>query len=567
MPQTIQSLFARLEEAAAVLDDPKLTRLIKTVGEGLGQSRLKIMVIGSTGSGRASVVNYLLGQSELLPTSPIPKQPLPLMVGYGQPPQVEAVGQIGTRALLTPTRFRSALTSSDVVYSRIEVKTDAEMLKTSEIRLETIRADRSASDWKELLGGTDFTLLVLKATALLSEQERQFVREVLHPAFGLARVAIVINGIDQVAPDERDSTVERVRAFLGSFESQPAILLFSALGAARGEDYHALDELVKEDLAERHSALKSAAVEQAVQLCLNELTEAATRQYALISTNRSDLQSLLDKLSNRNQWLDGRIERAQKRTDAFVNLLIQEQFLREIEGFSEALLAQLPAEVEPIGDVNLIKKKLPGYLEHLWVEFFNNRMTMIKQRLTTEMETVNGMIAADLKELIGEGSGGFKGVLQSFDPTPANLRSFLMPRRGDTPQATFATALQLGGLVLIIGNLPLGLLTIGAGQLVRTIFNRSNTASDKRAIMVSANAAIRELESQIKRQVEQQFDDLAANLRQAINDLYRGGVADMRGNVQTILEQYDDLEARKAPLGHLLEVTLPDLRHEVADFG
>ena len=557
-----------MHEAAAVLHDARLSDLIAGVGRQLGTSRLKILVVGSTGVGRSSVVNYLLGQTDLLPISPIPKQPISLTVGYGQTPQIEAVNRSGTRVMLPPARLRSYMTGQPdgATPDGIEVLTNADLLRTSELRVESITAERSTDQWKELLGGTDFTILVLRATALLSEQERQFVRDVLHPAFGLERVAIVINGIDQVLPEERESTVERVRTFLGAFESQPVILQFSATEAARGEDDGTLMALVRDDLAERHAALKGAAIRQAAALCLNEVTEAATRQYSLISADRAELQALLDKLANRNQWLDSRIERAQKRTDAFVNLLIKEQFLREIEGFSEALLAQLPAEIEPVQNVTLLKKKLPGYLEHLWVEFFNNRMTLIKQRLTTEMETVNEMITTDLKELLGRHAGSFKGLVDDFDPTPANLRTFLMPRRGDTPQATFATALQLGGLVLLVGNFPLGLLTIGAGQLVRTIFNRSNTASDKRAIMSSSTQAIRELETQIKNQVELLFDDLAGQLRRTIDELYRGGVEDMSKSVQTALEQHDDLEDRKIPLGQLLEVTIPELRKEAAAF-
>lgn len=59
--------------------------------------------------------------------------------------------------------------------------------------------------------------------------------------------------------------------------------------------YKVLSNFVKVDLVEKHSFLKSAAMHQAADICLTEVTEAV-RQNLLISTNETELQELLDLL-------------------------------------------------------------------------------------------------------------------------------------------------------------------------------------------------------------------------------------------------------------------------------
>ena len=571
MPETIQSFLDKVKDAAAVLGESDTIDLITAVKNQTSNSKLRLLIVGSAGSGRFSVTNFLLVQPELLPTSPIPKAAISLVVSHGEKDNAEVCAKNGVRTVIAVEKLRSFLTSPDTQannYLNIEFKTNCDLLKTCELRIENINANKNITEWKELLAGTDYAILVLNATALLSEKERHFVRDILKPNLGLERVAIVINQMDLVPEDERLSISEMVRTFLGSFESQSVLMEFSAAKANKAlksgdvttNGYKVLSNFVKVDLVEKHSFLKSAAMHQAAEICLTEVTEVAVRQNSLISTNETELQELLDKIDSQSQGVESRIQRAQQKIETFVNTFIKEEFFREIEGFGFALRQQMSDEIMPIEDVTTIRRHLPGYIEAVWAEFFDSQLASIRNKLINEMKGIDKNIQEDLRELLGDQAGNFQSFLDIFDPTPANLRNLLMPRRSKNKVGFVATGLQLGGFLVLVGNLPLGLAAIGSGQIVRMLGKKTMETDDKKAILESAIGAIQELEGQIKQQVDSQFVELTNKLKTATADLYTEGITKIRSGVKDAIASHQDLLTKKEKIDRLVNVTVPELK-------
>ncbi len=578
MPETIYSFLDKVKQAALVLGDPATLDLIAAVREQVGAAKLRILIVGSTGSGRYSVANVILGQPDLLPTSPIPKAPVSLSVGYGDSVGVEVVANDGRRAAMPAEKLRPFMTSPATAdsYQSIEVKTQCSLLKTSELRIESIDARRSAAEWKELLAGTDYIILILQAAALLSEQERRFVRDVLNANVGLERVAIVINQIDLIPEEERASLAELVRTFLGPFESQPLLAEFSATKARKGLEigrvppesgYEALMDLVRCDLIERHSTHKSAGMRQAAEICLAQLSDEATRQRALLTASEAELTEMLGKCDLHNQWLQGRVKRSQQRIEVFINTLIKEQFLREIEGFGNALRQQIPGEVLPVEDITEIKRSLPGYIESLWSEFFDRQLADVRNQLIGEMKLIGTTIEDDLKELLGENAPNFQNLLVGFDPTPSTMSTLLFPHRGENQSGAIATGFQVGGLFLLFANIPLGLASIGIGQVIRRVYKKEMAASDKRAIVTAAIDSTYELERQIKQQVEGRFGELADKLKQSIADLYGQELARMRVVLEDSIRHHKEQQARKEQITSLTSTTIPELQRLLAQLS
>ncbi|HEY7347505.1 MAG TPA: hypothetical protein VH599_04245 [Ktedonobacterales bacterium] len=575
MPTTIASFLGQLRNAAQTLEEPELLDLIAAVQEHTSQSALRILIVGLTGSGRCSLTNALIGQPTLLPASPIPKAPIPIEIGYGETLSVELYGKDGGTTALPPENLRAFLTSPDThadQYRSLEVRTPADLLKTTRFRLESIGAARAAAEWKELLTGTDYVFLTLKAVALLSEEERAFVREILHSTFGLERVTLVINQIDLIEKEEQPELVERARTFLGPFESQPAIISFSAAHINRGKDteasgidsgYEAIMRLVRNDLAEHHQALHITSLHQGAALCLATLEEAATRQQALLMTNEADLKDLLSKIETQQQWLPSRVERVQQRIETFINTMLKAQFLREIEGFSAALQQQLPGEVASTQDIATLKRYLPGYIEALWTEFFTSQLDAVRSQLATEMKLVNHLIEEDFRELLEGQRATLQEGTGEFDPTPARIKTLLMPRRGKHAMGQVATGVQVAGLILLIpplGSLPLGLAAIGIGQAIRMIFKKQTDAADRQAIIASAVKAIQELEGQIKKQVAARFDSITQEVKQAAADRYVQELARIQQALEESLAWRQNLSTKQEQLTSLLEKTIPALR-------
>ncbi len=285
-----------------------------------------------------------------------------------------------------------------------------------------------------------------------------------------------------------------------------------------------------------------------------------TRQQALAATSEADVKDLLGKIDTRQQWLPARVERVQHRVDTFINAMLRDQFLQEIEGFSAALQQQLPLELQPVQDMTTLKRYLPGYIESLWKEFFNRQLDGIRSKLAAEVKQINQMIEDDFRELLESQGTGFQDHVRGFGDSPDHLRTLLMPRRGKNQAGTVATGIQVVGLILLIPNLPLGLAAIGIGQVVRMVFKRDTDASDRQALIDSAVHAVGELEIQIKKQVSSRFDAISEEMKKAVADRYEQGLSRIRALLEESLAWRDKLATKQAHLSTLREQTIPELR-------
>ncbi|BAZ08818.1 GTPase Der [Calothrix sp. NIES-4071] len=563
MLETIHSLLDKINDIAVELQEPTTTKLVTAVREQLNTSKLRILVVGSTGSGRSSLSNVLLEQP-ILPVSPIPKAPISINIQYGGTDAVELATTNGLNQPIPQKELWSIVTRSNTdftKYSSIKVETNCELLKTSEIRIESIAARRSITEWKELLAKTDYIILVLKATALLSEQEKQFIKNILVSNFGLERVAIVINQMDLVPEDEHVSIVELVRSFLGSYESQPVLIESSAVLADYG--YEALMSLVKVSLLEKHNSLKSAALCQAMEICLTELTEGIIRQNALLALNEAQCKDLMNQIDSRNQWLQTRVEKSQNRVELFMSTLIKEEFFREIEGFSNALREQLPKEIMSVEDITTIRRYLPSYLDTIWAEFFYSQQSFISSKLSSEMVEISKLVEEELRDLFGDNIVKVEDLLTSFDPTPANRKAVLMQKKTSNQMGTIATGIQFAGFLLLIPALPLGVFTIGAGQIVRVAYKKEMQISEKQSIVSSTLSTTRELECQIKKQVEAQFVTLTEELKQRISELYDQALTEIYATLKNGVNMHKELGTKKEQLDKFNTVTIPELSKQL----
>lgn len=577
MSETIQSFLNQGIEAAQVLGERPVIDLISAVAAQVKDSKLRILIVGSIGSGRHSLANLILGKPDLLPVSPIPKTPITLHVSYGDGDAVELQACDGTKSMVRVEKLRQLLINpaeEKPGCESIHVQTRVDMLRTSELRIEAIPGEQFADGWKEILAGADFVFLVLKGASILSQDERCFVRDLLAPNFGLERVAIVINQMDMVPEEERASLVELVRSFLGAFERQAIILELSATQASKGLEsgdlsagsgYEALRQLVQEDLLENQSALKSTTVRQAAEVCFAELSAGVARQTAFITTSEGELNEMLRKFDEQADWMRARVERAQNRVEIFVNTIIKEQFLRDTEGFGEALRTQLADEVQAVEDLQEIKKHLPAYLEALWEKFFDNQLRVVRSRLVEEMKRIAELVNDDLEELLGNKAFSFGSLVSGFDPSPADTRLLMMPRRTENGSNKAAWLLGLGGgaTILFFANIPLGLAAIGAGQVIRLLNKRSIEAAEKQALVAAALEATHEMEKQIKWQVEGQFAEITASVKKGVADIYAEGAARVRATLEEGIARHGEFGARKGEIERLSKEVLPALRRQL----
>jgi len=577
MSEMMQAFLHRVQMAAAVLEDAATNDLIANVLQQTQVSQLRILIVGPTGVGRCSIANVLLRQPDLLPTSIIPKIPISISLSYGETRLAQVVMKDRKTKAIAAEQLGAFLTNHDAdvqQYECLHFRINADLLKKSEFRLESIQSQHTPGEWKELLAITDYTLFVLKATALLSEQERRFIKDILLPYFGLERVAIVLNQIDLVPEEEREEVMARVQTFLGSFATTPLLIEFSAAQAKKrmdeenilGNGRHiedALLTLVQYDLITQHTSLKSAALRQAAELCLTEVARVAAHRVSLVTVSKKELVALRKRCDTQSEWLQGRIAASQQKVDTFINTLVKGEFFLEIDQFSADVRAQLPGEINAVDNINQIKRHLPGYMEQLWSEFFERQTTLVRSRLDKEMQAIYERVVADLRELLGDLAPNFAPMLETFDPTPGNFLVFIAPKKEKHQANTLATGLQVGGLFVLGANIPLGLTAIGVGQLIRKAYRQEIANAEKKAMLDAATQASYDLESLIKEQVTVHFAKICDSLKEAVADLYSQGLDRLLATLDEDIQSQKAIEARSEQLEQLQQITIPDLKQQL----
>src|SRR5947209_5673269 len=223
----LPAILDRLDDLANELGDEAVREALDAIRELYDAPKLQVLVAGSTGAGRASVVDALLMTPDLIPQSPLPKAPVSLFVRYAPSEIVQTMGTDGTRSALQPSQLRGLLTGEGARggrYAGVDIRAPFELLTVCDFRIEALDGDRPEEAWNDVLAASDVTVLVLNAGALLSHTEKDFIRNHLAGRYGLQRVVLVLNQMDRIPADEHESLLDLVRAFLGPFEGQPAVI-------------------------------------------------------------------------------------------------------------------------------------------------------------------------------------------------------------------------------------------------------------------------------------------------------------------------------------------------------
>lgn len=573
MSESFMSFLDQVKQEAEKLGEQPVLRLVEAVEDEFRSGDLHLLILGAPGSGRSSLTNVILGYPDLLPSSPVPKLPVSLVVKHGPDITAEAECCDGMRVAVLVERLRDLLTNPEseaAAYSCLTLSAPAALLRDCVLQIESFEAPYDAAQWKTMLAASDYVLLVLSADALLSEEERGFVRDLLQPSVGLERVAIILNKVDQVEPEERHLLSARIRAFLGAFESQPVLLSLSALQARRGLEqrdiprdcgYTELMRLIQEDLLGNQHALQRASLFDAATLCLTELESAAARQTALLAMDDSALLQVHSRLTSQTAWLADRVARAQGQVDLSIGSFTREDFLREVDAFSDLIRQQLPDEIASVSDLQTVRQHLPGYIEALWRRFFNERGTALSQRLYADLQALAVGAQRDLQELVKEETPILTALLDGFNSTPSQLRPLIVPQASGPGFHKTATLMQVGGLasLLMLGSLPLAIGLIGVGQVIRWSSQKSAAEADRQALVTAARTSLSDHKRQVKEQVNAHFDRLVQQTRENVAAMYRAAIDGVADAVQQGLTRRQELQGRRDQLTRLHDQTLPAL--------
>jgi hypothetical protein len=278
----------------------------------------------------------------------------------------------------------------------------------------------------------------------------------------------------------------------------------------------------------------------------------------------SDVKASLEAIAARQEWLETRISRVQGRVQAFVETVLKEGLLREVETFGDEFRDALPGQIRSVEDLTIIRRHLPGYIETVWADFLGGRMNRMRREIEKEAASVSRMIQDDLEELLAQMGKSWSGPAADLGPDPLAFHVFVMPRRGKHQVTNVTRALSLQGLLVMWFSPPLGIASLAASQVLQHMYRRELREADRDAIITSAIAASRELEREVKRRINRQFAATSADLQKEIAKVYRQAVAEITEGLEERAGRQEDIGKRREEVKAIAYERLPKL-HAMMD--
>ena len=230
--------------------------LAEEAAEKLAGLGLYVAVIGEFKRGKTTLINALL-EADLLPTGVLPVTAVPALVRFGLRPRATLRLLDGSEAAIDIGGLQGYLTEQENPGNRKGVREaiieyPAAVLESGLILVDTPGTGsvhlHNTQAAVAFLPRVDVALLVLSVDVPLSDSEAGLLEDVAHTA---ARIAICLNKVDRLTPNETQEAVEfvrpRVAALCGT--SDVTVFAVSALGAEADSGLGALIAWLKNDVA------------------------------------------------------------------------------------------------------------------------------------------------------------------------------------------------------------------------------------------------------------------------------------------------------------------------------
>ena len=256
-----------LEEALRTLASLDLLpveqrRLAREAADKVAGFGLYVAVIGEFKRGKTTLINALLG-TDLLPTGVLPVTAVPALVRFGARPRATLRLLNGAEEDIDIDALRGFLTEQENPANHKGVREaiieyPAPVLQSGLVLVDTPgtgsvhRHNTQAA--VDFLPRVDVALLVLTVDAPLSDAETRLLEEVASTA---ARIAICLNKVDRLTPDETRAALDFVRPRVAALCGTSDISVFAISARAGGSDsgMAALTAWLQSDVADASNTL------------------------------------------------------------------------------------------------------------------------------------------------------------------------------------------------------------------------------------------------------------------------------------------------------------------------
>jgi GTP-binding protein EngB required for normal cell division len=309
------SILAAVESISTREGTKQLVGRLRDLHERIAQDQFRVAVVGQFKRGKTSVLNALLGETDLLPVGALPFTSVLTIVRYGSHKGAEVVLQSGSRLSISLAELKDYVTEAGnpnncKMVEQVEVFYPGEILRGG-ITLVNSPGFGSISDQNtqtayDYLPRIDAAVFVTSPDPPLTAAEMEFLKKL---ALSTSRVFVVMNKIDLVDHVSLSAVVDFTREAITRIAGRPSPVMYtvSALrAAAAGQECSGSDlagvQLLESDIRKYLGTARDATFMASVRRCL--LSSIAELRVELESHIASTATTLLESERKRTRFRD-----------------------------------------------------------------------------------------------------------------------------------------------------------------------------------------------------------------------------------------------------------------------
>lgn len=201
----------------------------------------------------------------------------------------------------------------------------------------------------------------------------------------------------------------------------------------------------------------------------------------------------------------------------------------DLAAFLAGLEADLPAQLDAVPDVDLLRRALPHWLHHVVEVWLSDRVARWRADLEADITEI-GIPADEIEraELVA----------------PAVYARVPHASSGWGKRLGVTAAMGGGAALLVLGLWVPGLLAVSGGALFSALGRRAEESATRRALLDAAVDAVRRMGADADRLLREQIDGLQATFASLADDRRRAE-EELRGPVRARLDEEAGVRARR----------------------
>jgi len=371
---TLVNDLERLKEFSQNLELQKTVQLINTVLQKIKNESFAIAIVGEFKRGKSTFINALLGQ-DILPSDVLPCSAALNRVTFGLQPSVTVILKDGTEEtieidqltdyvtkLTNESEKKAASVKEAIIYYNVDYcRNNVDILDTPGLNDDNNMTEVTLS----VLPEVDAAIMIISAQSPFSQSEKDFLENKLL-SNDLGRVIFIVNGIDNLRPDQVQRVINHVEKQIKTYIlerakeqygedspeydkfvrkiGKPKVFGISAYQALQGKESHNQELLNSSNFREFEQALEQFLTEDRaailLQVPVNRITNSAQELISKINIQENALKMSQEKFQKSYDHSVAEIQEIRRRKKAEMALI--DKAADNVKYRVQPLIYQLP---------------------------------------------------------------------------------------------------------------------------------------------------------------------------------------------------------------------------------